>query len=51
MNVNVLLLGYLGAVFSLEIANQVVLKCKLPKVVLVNVLYGLGQVLISRIVL
>ena len=31
------------AVFSLEIANQVVQRCKLPLVVLVSALYGLGQ--------
>ena len=36
------------AVFSPETANQVVLRCKL---VLVNALYGLGQVLISLVVL
>ena len=29
--------------FSLEIANQVVQRCKLPEVVLVSALYGLGQ--------
>ena len=29
------------------IANQVVQRCKLPYVVLVNALYGLGQVLIG----
>ena len=34
-------------VFSLEIANQVVERCQLPYVVLVNALYGLGQLLIS----
>ena len=39
------------AVFSLEIANQVVQRCKLPKVVLVSALYGLGQLLISLVVL
>ena len=37
-------------VFSLEIANQVVqIGCKLPKVVLANALYGLGQLLISLV--
>ena len=35
--------GGLNTVFSLEIANQVVQRCKLPLVVLVSALYGLGQ--------
>ena len=34
-----------------SVLNQVVQSCKLPKVVLVNALYGLGQVLISPVVL
>ena len=36
-----------SSVLSLEIANQVVQRCKLPYVVLVNAMYGLGQMLIS----
>ena len=39
------------AVFSLEIANQVVQRCKLPKVTLYVALYGLGQLLISLVAL
>ena len=34
-----------------RIANQVVQRCKLPLVVLVNALYGLGQLLISLVAL
>ena len=36
-----------GAVFSLEIANQVVRRCKLPLVVLVSALYGLVNCLVA----
>ena len=35
----------------LESVNQVAQRCKLPQVVLVNALYGLGQVLTSLVVL
>ena len=37
--------------FSLEIANQVVQRCKLLEVVLASALYGLGQLLISLVAL
>ena len=35
----------------LEIANQVVQRCKLAEVVLVSALYGLSQLLISLVAL
>ena len=43
---------YMAAVVQLlEIANQVVQRCELPKVTLYVALYGLGQLIISLVAL